>query len=96
MSACEYQGVCGNWTHNVPAHEPTLANWFRFQYIRVLHYDPVTGLQEISHCFLVDMGEYLAVYLDKERIRKLAEGFCGCRGRGLTHFHDAGGFADLA
>jgi hypothetical protein len=42
------------------------------------------------------MGEYLAVYLDKERIRKLAERFCGCKGRGLTLFHNAGGFADLA
>ena len=41
------------------------------------------------------MGEYLSVYLDEERIGKLAEGFRGCKGR-LTYFHDAGEFTNLA
>jgi len=42
------------------------------------------------------MGEYLPVYLDEERISKLAEGFCGCKGTRLTPLHGAGGFTDLA
>ena len=42
------------------------------------------------------MGEYLSVYLDEERIRKLAEGLRGFEGTRLAFFHDAGGSTDLA
>ena len=37
------------------------------------------------------MGEYLSVYLDEERIRKLAEGFRGCKGTRLAFSHNADG-----
>jgi len=37
------------------------------------------------------MGEYFPVYLDEERIRKLAEGFRGYKGTCLAFSHNAGG-----
>ena len=60
-------------THDILAYEPTLTNRFRLQHVRVLYHDPMAGLQQMTHCFLVDMGEYLPVYLDEERFGKLAE-----------------------
>ena len=35
------------------------------------------GLQQVSHRLLVDMREYLSVYLNEKCIRKLAERFRG-------------------
>ena len=60
-------------THNIHAHEPTLADRFGLQHVRILYHDPATGLQQMTHCFLVDMGKYLPVYLDEKRVGKLAE-----------------------
>ena len=56
----------------------------------------MSRLQQVPHRFLIDIGEYLSVYLDEERIRKFAEGFRGCKGTCLTFLSDAGGSTDLA
>ena len=50
----------------------------------------MTWLQQMSHCLLVDMGEYLSVYLDKEWVGKLAERLCGFRGAHSTPLHEMG------
>lgn len=82
---CKHQSDEWGLTHSILANEPTLANWFGLQHITVLHYDSVAGLQEILRCFLVDMGEYLPVYLDEERVGESAKGFRSCKGMHLTH-----------